>query len=258
MLKKTLEAEDVGLLKHLLELELRSIRKEANVDVVLFMGVDGRIFSSYVPNKLSTREFTLLQLVQENLPHLCAQLRHQNMLVSVSQYSDGTVVISGVGKSAFLVSLIAKDIKIENFQENLQAILKASIVIKHIYELRPLVDKELEEYSPEIRDELKNLSRLLFKEKFTETKEYKKNMELLAWVKKKLDEVLGTGSVEEALTMTFNEMGTQAAAMRSHQWPILLEKIIQNQVKDFNGELFADECMNMWLPDLERKIKSFV
>ena len=44
-LKKTLEAKDVGLLKHMLAMELERLTEKADLDIVLFLGVDGRMFS---------------------------------------------------------------------------------------------------------------------------------------------------------------------------------------------------------------------
>ena len=62
-MQKTMEAQDVGMLKYLLETELVRLKDEAEVDVALFMGIDGRIFSSYIPINLEADQFYLLNLV---------------------------------------------------------------------------------------------------------------------------------------------------------------------------------------------------
>src|SRR5439155_61172 len=49
---KTMGADTVGHLKHLLETELKRAREEKDLDIAMFSGVDGRIFSSSIPNQL--------------------------------------------------------------------------------------------------------------------------------------------------------------------------------------------------------------
>src|SRR6266566_664919 len=53
---KTMGADTVGHLKHLLETELKRAREENDLDIAMFSGVDGRIFSSSIPNQLDPRE----------------------------------------------------------------------------------------------------------------------------------------------------------------------------------------------------------
>ena len=52
---KTMAAETVGHLMHLLETELKRARQENDLDIAMFLGVDGRIFSSSIPNQLDPR-----------------------------------------------------------------------------------------------------------------------------------------------------------------------------------------------------------
>src|SRR3989441_6382647 len=93
---KTMGADTVGHLKHLLETELKRAREESHLDIAMFLGVDGRIFSSSIPNQLDPREYRLLNLLKGSLAHIRSQLSGQNMIMSVQQFEAGTIIISGV------------------------------------------------------------------------------------------------------------------------------------------------------------------
>ncbi|UCH88657.1 MAG: hypothetical protein JSV49_10455 [Thermoplasmata archaeon] len=257
-MKKTLEAEDVGLLKHLLDMELREFKEEASIDIILFMGVDGRIFSSNIPPDLNRRQYSLLKMIQGSLSHICAQLRSENLKLSVQQFEEGTMLISSVGENAFLASLIADNVEINQLESRLASVVKASAVLKHIIDAKPLKEQELSTYPKDIADELQKLSRLLFKERFSYTKQYRKNTEIFNAIKNKIESVVGKGSVDEIITFTFNEMGTRMGSMTSAQWMTFLEKVIENHIRVHSGDVVADECLRMWMPEIERKIKSFV
>src|SRR3989442_14897203 len=100
---KTMGADTVGHLKHLLETELKRAREESHLDIAMFLGVDGRIFSSSIPNQLDPREYRLLNLLKGSLAHICSQLSGQNMMMSVQQFEAGTVINSGVRDPALPV-----------------------------------------------------------------------------------------------------------------------------------------------------------
>jgi len=161
-LDKTLEAQDVGMLKYLLDTELHRLKDEAKIDLALFMGIDGRIFASYIPIDLDTEQYYLLNLVHSNLPHICAQLRSENLKISVQQFNEGIIVISGIGDAAFLASLITKKREISEIEAQLKPILKSTAVLKHIFEQRPLKSDELSNYPDDVVEELQKLSKLLF------------------------------------------------------------------------------------------------
>ncbi len=257
-MEKTLEAQDVGMLKYLLETELIRLSDEAGADLALFMGIDGRIFSSYIPFDLNTEQYYLLNLVRNNLPHICAQLRNENLKISIQHYKEGILVISGIGDSAFLASIFSKKHEISEIQYQIKPILKSSAVLKHIFEMRPLKSEELSKYPPDVVEELMKLSKLLFKERFTYTKEYKKNVKILEIIKKKLETVLGKGAVNEVVTMTLNEMGMQVGMMKIGDWMRFLEHAIDNHIKVMASELVAEECRRTWIPEIEIKLRSFV
>src|SRR5438093_13580281 len=62
-------------------------------------------------------------------------------------------------------------------------VLNVSAVMNHLLAERGMSDDEVRAYAPEVVQELKRLSRSLFVEKFEETRGYKKNMEVLAFVR---------------------------------------------------------------------------
>jgi hypothetical protein len=253
-----MEAQDVGMLKYLLETELIRLKDETNIDLAMFMGIDGRMFSSYIPVDLDNGQYYLLNLVHTNLPHICAQLRSENLKISIQQYDEGVIVISGIGDSAFLACLFTKTQSLVDIENLIRPIQKTSAVLKHIFEMRPLKSEELSDYPDDVNEELSKLSRLLFKERFTYTKEYKKNMEILDIIKKKLETVVGKGSVNEIITMTFNEMSMQVGLMKKSDWMRFLEKAIDDHICKMTSDLVGDECRRTWIPEIQAKLKSFV
>src|SRR3989442_1936878 len=135
---KTMGAEPVGHLKHLLETELRRAREENSLDIAMFSGVDGRIFSSSIPNQLDPREYRLLNLLKGNLAHICNQLSGQNMMMSVQQFEAGTIIISGVGERAFLVFLTTRPVEITKMQGVLPDVVKTSLVVRHLFQAKAI------------------------------------------------------------------------------------------------------------------------
>jgi hypothetical protein len=255
---KRMEAETVALLKHLLDLELNRVREENEVDMIMFIGIDGRIFSSYIPNQLTAGQFHLLNLIKANMEHICKQMKAENMTFSIQQYSRGAAVISGVGKNAFLVLLMTRDLDGGAIQKVHDSVVKASVVMNHLFQLKPITPKEMEGYSEDVVEELQKLSRLLFVEKFDQTRGYKKNMEILSYLKGKISEAVGIGNVDEVVTLTFNELGTSARYMSDDQWLEFTEKVINEHVRRLSGDTVADKCMESWVPEVKEKLKSFL
>src|SRR5438445_4379232 len=174
---KTMGAETVGHLKHLLETELRRAREENSLDIAMFSGVDGRIFSSSIPNQLDPREYRLQNLLKGNLVHISNQLSGQNMMMSVQQFEAGKIIISGVGDRTFLVFLTSKSVEITKMQGVLANVLKTSIVVRHLFESRPITPEVLASYDEAVAGEMKRLTRLLVVGKFRDAKESKKHKE---------------------------------------------------------------------------------
>jgi predicted regulator of Ras-like GTPase activity (Roadblock/LC7/MglB family) len=257
-MEKTMQAKSTALLKHLMGMELRRFRKEAEVDMLMFIGVDGRIFASEIPPQLSSHQYYLLNLVKTNLHAMCSQLKSENLKISVQQYKEGLVMNAGVGENAFLVAIISKNLEIEQMSSYIKSISNAAAVLKHIFELKPITDEVLAKYPDEIANELKKLRRQLFVERFDTTREYKKNMEILNYINKKLAEVVGVGAVDEIVTVMFNELGTSAPYMTDRNWLLFVEKVIKEHIQTMRGDIIADECYKTWMPAIQKKLKSFV
>ncbi|HTD80765.1 MAG TPA: hypothetical protein VK723_01305, partial [Thermoplasmata archaeon] len=232
-------------------------RQENGFDIVLFLGVDGRIFASDVPWNLDPKQYRLLNLVKGNLPDICGQLSSQNLKLSVQQYDAGTIIISGVGDKAFLVFLATKPLEIPAMEGLLANVLNVSAVMKHLLAERGMSDDEVRAYAPEVVQELKRLSRSLFVEKFEETRGYKRNMEVLAFVRKRLQAIVGVGPLEEVVTMAFNEVGTSASYMTEAHWDRFLELVI-DEVGKVAGEVAAERARREWTPEVRKMLKSFV
>src|SRR5437879_10076203 len=219
---KTMVAETVGHLKHLLETELRRAREENSLDIAMFSGVDGRIFSSSIPNQLDPREYRLLNLLKGNLAHICNQPSGQNRMMSVQQFEAGTIIISGVGDRAFLVFLTTKSVEITKMQGVLANVLKTSIVVRHLFESRPITPEILASYDEAVAGELKRLTRILSVEQFGETKEFKKNKEIAQYLQSKLAALVAPGLLQAIVTIAYNEVGTTAPCRTSAHWGRLL------------------------------------
>lgn len=255
---KRMEAETVVQLKHMLEIELKRIQEANDIDIIMFVGIDGRIFSSIIPPMLNATQFRFLNMVKTNLTYICQQLKGENLKVSIQQYEFGTIIISGVGDNCFLASVLTKDLKIDSMGPVVSRIINGSIVMNHLFELRPITPEELEGYDEEVAKELSKLTRLLFVEKFEDTREYKRNMDLLDFLKKKISSVVGIGAVDEVITLTMNEMGKSPAYMKDKDWLKFVSLVIDNQIKERSGDIVAEECKTTWIPEVERKLKSFV
>src|SRR3989475_3170432 len=137
LVDKTMGADTVGHLKLLLETELKRAREESNLDLAMFLGVDGRIFSSSIPNQLDPREYRLLNLLKGSLAHICNQLSGQNMMMSGQQFEAGTSISCGAADRAFLVFLTSKPLEITKMQTVLAKLVKKSIGVRHLFQSRP-------------------------------------------------------------------------------------------------------------------------
>jgi len=253
---KTMEAESVGLLSHVLQTALDRVREENRFDVVMFLDVAGRIFASSIPDKLDIAQYQLMNLVKENLPHICSQLTTKNLTLSIQTYETGTVIISGVGDRAFLVFLLTSHLDVANVGPLTKKVLDTSVVVKHLMELKPISLEATKAYDEGVATELKKLSRLLFVEKFDSTRQYKKNMEIHDYIRRELGQVLERGLLDEVVTLAYNEVGTSAAYMSDRQWEALLD-IILNEVRKLAGDVVADRCAKKWRPEVGRLLRSF-
>ena len=256
-LEKTLEARDVTLLRSLIHLSLMKLREEGDIEIILFVGVNGRIFDSIIPEELNEKQYYLLNMFKANLHKICSQLKTKNMKISVEQYDFGSFIIAGVGDASFLAIMLTKELTHDSLKDLMSSITKWSTIIAHIFQLKPLSGPEVDSYPEEIKKEFHSLSRLLFVERFAYTKQYRKNMKILEYLKKEVSQVAGVGMVDEILTLSFNEIGTAAQYMSDDLWPILVEKVA-DKIRGLRGDILADEYYKKWLNDVNRLIKSFV
>ncbi len=254
---KRMEAGTAAMLKHMLEIELRNVKERNEVDAIMFMGIDGRMFSSNIPVDLTPPQYRLLNLVKAHIPHICGQLSSENLRISVQYYGEGTIVIAGVGDSAFLVLLFARRIDFSEMENILENADDAGTVLNHLFESRPITPGAMRDYKDNVRAELTDLSRQLFVERFEDTSEYKKNMEILKFVKQKIQDTLGVGAVDEIVTFSFNELGTSAAYMNDDLWRRFVENVIE-RIERMGGEVVAQKFASSSVPEIEKKLRSFV
>ncbi|MBP1910252.1 hypothetical protein [Methanolobus bombayensis] len=253
--KKTKDdLEDVSLLKFALVAQLKRTHQSSDVDVLLFAGADGKIYASYIPESIGPKIFELTNLISNNLLHVSQQLA-MGLKQSVIEYEFGTVIFSSVGRGALLISLFTGK---ADLAENMDKIEVAKAVMQHIFEQRPMTKEQLDTYPAEVASELRILSKIVFDEMYTQSSEYKKNMEILADIKEKITGVMGRGEVEQVLAMAFNEIASSPKWMTEDLWPLLVEMIIRDQIRPLHGDYVADVCEAEWIPDIQHKLESFV
>ncbi|MCK5024422.1 MAG: hypothetical protein KAR56_02270 [Thermoplasmata archaeon] len=255
---KRMEAKSVVQLKHMFDMELRHIKDDNGIDMLMFVGIDGRIFASIIPPVLDPIQFKFLNLVKGNLNSLCSQLKGDKMKISIQQYEFGSVIISGIGNNSFLASILTTPLDIDSMGPTVTNIINGSTVLNHLFEQRPITAEGIEIYDKVVQDELTRLTRQLFVEKFEETRGYKRNIALLKFLKQKISSVVGIGAVDEIITITMNELGTSASYMKDKDWLKFVNMVIENHIKERSGDIVADECKRTWVPEVERKLKSFV
>jgi hypothetical protein len=253
--KKTKDdLEDVSLLKFALVAQLKRTHQSSDVDVLLFAGADGKIYASYIPDSIGPKIFELTNLISHNLLHVSQQLA-MGLRQSVIEYDFGTVIFSAVGRGALLISLFTGK---ADLSENMGKIEVAKHVMQHIFEQRPMTKEQLATYPEEVAAELRILSKIVFNEMYTQSSEYKKNMEILADIKVKITGVMGRGEVDQVLAMAFNEIASSPKWMTEDLWPLLVEMIIRDQIRPLHGDYVADICEAEWIPDIKHKLESFV
>ncbi len=253
--KKTKDdLEDISLLKFALVSQLKRTYETSDVDVLLFAGIDGKIYASYIPDSIGPRIFELTNLITSNLLHISQQLS-MGLQQSVIEYEFGTVIFSSVGRGALLISLFTAKV---DLSQNMRKIEITREVMQHLFEQRPMTEAQLSTYPADVSRELRELAKCVFNEMYTQSSEYKKNMEILSDVKKKITDVMGRGEVDQVLAMAFNEIASSPKWMTEKLWPLLLEMVVNDQIRPLHGDYIADVCMAEWIPDIKRKLESFV
>ncbi|AEH60436.1 hypothetical protein Mzhil_0569 [Methanosalsum zhilinae DSM 4017] len=255
-IKKTKEdLEDVSLLKFALTRQLQRMYETTDVDVIMFSGVDGKIYASYIPDSVGSKIFELTTLISNNMLHIAKQL-DMGLKQSVVEYDTGTTAIfSSVGKGALLISLFTRR---TDLAENMNKIEITRKVMQHVFEQRPMTSDQLAEYPSQVADELRILSKSVFDEMYTHSSEYKKNMEILADIKDKIATVMGKTEVDQVLAMAFYEVASSPKWMTEDLWIMLVEMIINQQIRPLHGDYIADICETEWIPDIRHKLEAFM
>jgi len=257
-LDRRMEAETVSQLKYMLEMELGNLRDRADIDLTLFIGVGGRIFATSIPEELRPDQYRLLSTFKGNLTNLCSKLKGENLEVSIERWKSGMAIVAAVGDNSFLASLLTKKSEISEMGKILDEVIKATKVLKHIFEQKDFDEDSISDYPEDVQDELNKLSRQLFVERFTHTKSYKKNEEILDFMKDKIRDAVGVGQLDQIVSVTFNMMGTSAAYMEEDMWYDFLEKVIDNHIRPIVGDIQAEQYKKRWRNELEKKLKSFL
>lgn len=257
-LDRRMEAENVSQLKYMLEIELDNLIARTDIDMNLFIGVDGRIFSTSIPDKLTPQQYQLLSTFRSNLPHLCNKLRGEDLEISIEQWKRGMAIVASVGDNSFLTCLLSKREDISKMGDILDDVVKTTKVLHHIFEQKPMTEDVLSQYPDEVRKELKDLSRQLFVERFQHTRQFKKNIKALEFIKEKIKKSIGIGQVDQIVSVTFNELGTSAPYMDDDQWLLFLDMVVDNHLKRLIGDVQAQEYKKMWKIELQRKLKKFI
>lgn len=257
-IEKTMEAETASLLKDIILMEMRKLAESTKAEIMLFVGVDGRNFASIIPSTLNPLQFHMFNLLKQNIPSICSLLKNENLKESIQIYENGTIYITGVGRNLFLATVKTGNVEFTESVEISRKLASGAIVLEYLTSQKPTDDKALEKLPENVRAEIKQLTRQLFVERFEQTRQYKKNMEILAYIKEKLATVVGVGAVNEIVELTFNELGTSAPYMNDKLWLTFLERLIKEHVKRLSGEIVAEECYKTWVPEIERKLRMFV
>jgi len=256
-LDRRMEAENVSQVKYMLEMELERLCQRTDIDINLLIGVDGRIFASSVPKEMDSDQFRLLSTFKSNLPYLCGKLKIEDLELSLERWKGGMAVVAAVGENSFLACLLSKQAGMNEMSSLLEDIVTATQVLDHIFEQKSWDGDVLEQYPEDVREELAQLSRQMFVERFTHTRSYKKNMKILEFFKKKLEKTVGLGQVDQIISVAFNELGTSAPYMDDDTWHKFLDKIVDEHVRTLIGDIQAQEYKKLWKMELERKLKKY-
>lgn len=231
--------EDVAVLKHALDFELRLLSEKADVVVALLVGLNGQVLASYVPNDLSSSDYRLLNLVQANIPYLRKEIAIGNIEQSIARYEAGNVVAARVGKGELLLSVLARDTSVT---ENLPQINRCVQVLSHISSQKAITKEELAEYGEDVAEELGELTRRLYQElEATGTVgEKKKNEETLEKFKGILDAIVGKAEADMIMIMNRSQLGIQPKRVSPLQWRqlvALIRRAVEAKAGRYYGEM---------------------
>lgn len=255
---KSLEAQDVRLLKRVLQIELDSVRGDTGLDIVLLVGSGGRIFASSMPTSLGAREFALMERVKAQVPSLAAQARRQRVRLQVQSFEEGSVVVAEVGRGSFLAALRADGSSVGAMDSVLGKLTVACQVLDHLLKERGFAPDEVRGLPEDVQGELKALSYRLFRDAYDTTKTARKNREVADFLRGRIRDRLGAGLVDEVMDLTYNELGVTERFMNDQLWQRFIESVVEKHVRRVSGDIVADVCAKTWSRDVQRMVESFV
>lgn len=255
---KSLEAQDVRLLKQVIQLELDAVRSDTALDIVLLMGAGGRIFASSMEAALGAREFALMERVKAQVPALAAALQRQRMRLQLQSFEEGSVVLAEVGRGSFLVALRAEGPSVASMDPVVGRLEVACQVLDHLVKEKGFSDEEVRALPEPVRKELKALSYRLFREAYDTTETARKNRQVAVFLRERIRDRLGAGLVDEVMGVTYNELGVTERFMNDQLWQRFIESVVEKHVRRAAGDIVADVCAKTWSRDVQRMVESFV
>lgn len=230
--------EDVAVLKHALDFELRIMIEKSDIVVALLVGLNGEVLASYVPHDLSSDMYRLLNLVRANIPFLRKEITIGRIEQSIARYGAGNVVVTRVGNGELLLSVLNRD---SSVTRNLPQIYTSAQILSHISNQEPITRGKLVEYGEDVAEELAELTRRLYSE--LEAKgtvgEKKKNEEVLAKFKAILDSIVGQAESDMIMVTNLNQLGIRTKQVSPAQWRQLVSQI-RDSVQAKAGRHYAE------------------
>jgi hypothetical protein len=255
---KSLDADNVRLLKQVIQLELDGARADAGLDVLLLMGSGGRIFGSSMPAKLSAKQFALMERVKAQAFQMGGATQRQGLRVQVQSFEEGSIIFSQAGSGALLCALKADGGSVGAMDSVLERMKVAGGALEHILKEKGFSPEETASLPASVRDELKALSYRLFREAYDTTGTARKNREVAQFLRARIKDRLGAGLVEEAVSLAYNELGTSERFMNDQLWMRFVDIVVEKHVRRLSGDLVADVCLRTWKKDIARITESFV
>ena len=235
--------EDVAVLKHALDFELKLLSEKSDVVVALLVGLNGQVFASHVPNDLNSSDYRLLSLIQANIPYLRKEIAIGNIEQSIARYETGNVVATRVGKGELLLAILPRQ---SSAMEALPQINRSAQVLSHISSQKAITKEDLAQYGEDVVEELGELTRRLYGElEVTGTVgEKKKNEETLEKFKGVLDAIVGKAEADMIMITSSGQLGIQPKRVSPHQWQqfiVLIRQAVAKKAGRYYGEMAENE-----------------
>lgn len=234
--------EDVAVLKHALDFELKIMTEKSDIVVALLVGLNGEVLASCVPDDLSSDMYRLLNLVRANIPFLRKEITIGRIEQSITRYEAGNIVVSRVGNGELLLSVLNKG---SSVTRNLPQIYTSAQILSHISSQKAITTSELAEYGEDVAQELAELTRRLYSE--LESKgtvgEKKKNEEVLIRFKAILDSIVGQAESDMIMITHLNQLGIRTKQVSPLQWRQLVSQI-RKSVEAKAGRHYAEIAEN--------------